>query len=604
MQDLFKSELRRFLPWALAYAAVHLGVLLFLTRVVDLAQQPDEVYLVFAAVYALSGLLLGLYQMGGYRRPNAWLNLLHRPLPPWRIALALMAASALLLAFSVLLPLLAIAAWQELLTPRVLDLRHWLLCGAAFLVTLAGFATGAAAILLPRRAAVAPLAFLLLLPAAYATGAGALVLQAGVLAWLLALVLAAFKPDVESLPRGAGAWLLAAPMQVMMWLLLVLAGFGVELLWIAQGTHPNNLASAPPGSAKQADNAEGTDLIVAGLAGSTHRDAPLWREQAAISDIATFGVGIPESPVWHELTNRAPMEFDDEERRIRWVFSHDLGKFVGYGLADRQRVGELGVDGDARFPSPPLPADGGLLVGRDTVHQFDAETQRVLPRLRLPDGEFVAAVRLQGESLAVMSQRGLYFHDARALRLGDGLLAPGLRVPLPGPTGTLQRVDVMELLDGYLVSFTMTRLRHNGRGSSFQQLVKVDDAGEVTDVARRELATGYGPLFTWQTWWMSPAISSGLGALRPVLAPAQAGHLVSPPPRPGGVHALALGLMLLSLLLGAWRVRRTALSPRARVAWCLACAAVGLPALMALWRLAPLREEVALPVPGLAGLAS
>jgi hypothetical protein len=604
MKDLFNAELRRFLPWAGVYAAVHQAILMFLTRVADLAQQPDEVYLVFAAVYALSGLLLGLYQMGGYRRPNAWLNLLHRPLPPWRIALALLGAGAALLALAVLVPLLATAAWQEAMTPRVLDLRHWLLCGAALLLTLAGYATGAAAILLPRRAALAPLAFLMLLPAAYATGMGALGLQTLVLAWLLLLVLAAFKPDVERLPGGAGAWLLAVPMQVMMWLLLVLAGFGAELLWIAQGTHPNNLASAPAGSAKQADNAEGTDLIVAGLANSVHPDAPLWREQAAISEIATFGVGIPVSPAWHELTNRAPMEFDDEERRIRWVFSHDLGKFVGYGLADRQRVGELGAAGDARFPSPPLPVGGGLLAGRDTVHQFDAETQRVLPRIQLPEGEFIAGVRYDGERLAVMSQRALYFHDARAMRQGEGLLGAGLRVPLPGPTGNLQRVDVMELLDGYLVSFTMTRLRHNGRGDSFQQLRKVDEAGVVTDVARRELATGYGPLFTWQTWWLSPLIKSSLEAVRPVLSAPQAQAMVAPPPRPRLVNGVALGLMLLSLAVGAWRVRRTALSPRAKLAWCVACAVVGLPALMALWRLAPLREDVALPVPGAAGLAS
>ena len=59
---------------------MHLGALVFLARMVDLAQQPPEVYYVFGAVYALTGLLLGLYQMGGYRRPNQWLNLLHRPL--------------------------------------------------------------------------------------------------------------------------------------------------------------------------------------------------------------------------------------------------------------------------------------------------------------------------------------------------------------------------------------------------------------------------------------------------------------------------------------------------------------------------------------------
>ena len=301
---------------------------------------------------------------------------------------------------------------------------------------------------------------------------------------------------------------------------------------------------------------------MAGLAGSEHPDAPLWREQAAISDIATFGLGIMQTPAWHELSNRAPMEFDDEERRIRWVFSHDLGKFVGYGLADRQRVGELGVDGQGRLPTPPLPAPGGLLLGRHTLHQFDAESQRVLLRVRLPDDEIIAGVQYDGERLALLSHRALYFYDARPMRLGDGLLSTRQRVPLPDASGNLQRVDVMELLDGHLVSFTHTRLRHNGMGGSFQQVMRVDTAGRVDFVARRELDSGYGPLFTWQTWWLSPAISLGLDALRPAFSLPQPGHSLSPLPRPAGVTGLAIGLMLLSLLVGAWHVRRTELSRR------------------------------------------
>ena len=86
MLDFFKAELLRYRAWTIAYFALHLAVLGFMTRIVDLAQQPEFVYQVFAAVYALSGLLLGAYQMGSYRKPNAWLNLLHRPVPRHRIA--------------------------------------------------------------------------------------------------------------------------------------------------------------------------------------------------------------------------------------------------------------------------------------------------------------------------------------------------------------------------------------------------------------------------------------------------------------------------------------------------------------------------------------
>ena len=592
MLDIFKAECRRFLPWAGVYALAHLGVLVFLARVVDLAQQPLEVYYVFGAVYALSGLLLGLYQMGGYRRPNHWLNLLHRPLAPRRIALALLGAGALLLALAVLLPLLATAAWQALASPRVLDLRHGLLCLAAFDYALIGYLAGVAAMLLPRRAAAVPLVFLALLPAAYATGAGVLVLHALVLAWLLGLALAAFKPDLSGLPRGARALAVAAPGAVMMWLLLVLAGSMVELLWIAQGSHPNNLPALVPGSAKEADQAEPAALLVLGLAGSDAPDAALWREQAAISELQTLGLGLPESPAWGELTNRAPMEFDDELRRLRWVFSHDLRRFVGYRVGEPGRVGVLGVDGDAPFPSPPLPGPAGLLIGRDTVHQYDEESGRVLPRIALAPGEIIAGLEFTGDRLALLSDRALYLYDARPMLLGEAPLDTRQVLPLPGAVGNLTRVDVLELLEGHLVSFTFTRLRHNGQGPSFQQLVRVHGDGRVETIARRALSTGYGPIFTWQTWWMSPAIHTGLGALRPLFAPVQPGALREPPPRPALVTGVGLGGLLLSLLLALVRVRHTALSAGGRLAWCAGCAVVGLPVLMALWWLVPRREVV------------
>lgn len=592
MTDLCKAECRRFLGAALIYALLHLGVLMFLTRLVDLAQQPPEVYFVFGAVYALTGLLFGLFQIGSYRRPNPWLNLLHRPLAPWRIALALLGAGVLLLAIAILLPLLATAAWQALLTPRVLDLRHLLLTIAGMDYALIGYLSGAAVMLLPRRAAAAPLVFLALLPAAYATGAGALLLQALVLAWLLGLVLVAFKPDLDCLPRGARALLVLAPACVLMWLGLLAAGMAAELLWIAQGSHPNNLPSLQPGSAKEADQAEGAALLALGLADSRAAEAPLWREQAAISEIQTLGLSWPEGAVYGELTNRAPMEFDDAARRLRWVFSHDLQRFVGYRVGEAGRVGVLGVDGDAPFPAPPLPGPAGLLIGRDTVHQYEPDSGRVLPRIALEAGELIAGLALDGDRLALLSDRALYLYDARPLRLGAAMLQTRQRVPLPAAVGTLTRVDVLELLDGHLVSFAYTRLRHNGQGSSFQQLRRVHPDGRVDDIAHRPLSTGYGPVYTWQRWWMSPAISAGLGALRPLWSPPQPGQQRDPPPRPALATALGIAGMLLALGLGAWRVRQTALSPRARLGWIAAGATLGLPALLALYGLVPPRESV------------
>jgi hypothetical protein len=593
MSDIFKAEFRRFLSWAAVYALAQTLALLFLTRMVDLAQQPDEVYFVIAAVHAVSGLLLGLFQMGAYRRPNAWLNLLHRPLAHWRVGLALLAAGTLLIAIAVLVPLLATAAWQELMTARVLDQRHIGLCIAAFGIGLIGYLSGAAAMLVPRPTAAAPLAFLALLPAAYATGVGLLALQLLVIAWLLALTLAAFKPDLYCAPRGVAGVLLAAPLQVVMWMLLVLAGFGFELALIAKGTHPSNQASVPTDRVRYADEADAAALMALGLASSAAPDAALWREQAAISDFATLGLDIPVTPVWNEFGNRAPMEFDDEERRIRWVFSHDRRRFVGYHLIDRSLVGELAVDGDLDFPSPPLPGPRGLLIGRDTLHEFDVQTQRVLARLSLPADEVIAGVDARGERLAVLSDRALYLYDARPLSQDQAPLATRQRVPLPDASGNLTRVDIMELLDGHLVSFTMTRHFHNGQGAPFQQITRVDTEGRVETVARRALDPGFDDLFIWRTWWMSPAIDQGLGAMRRLFAPHQPGYVLAQPPRPDRVRALAGVLMLMSLLVAIVHVRRTALGPVGRLAWCASAGLVGLPALMALWLMAPAREDLA-----------
>jgi hypothetical protein len=151
MKDLFKGELLRFRLWAIAAAVIHVAGLGFMARLVDLAQQPKLVYQVFAMIYAALGLLLGLYQMGTYRRANHWLNLLHRPLHRLRIAGALCGAGGVVLAVAIALPILAIAGYQEALTARVVDARHWLLPVAALLIAACGYLAGAYAVLANRR---------------------------------------------------------------------------------------------------------------------------------------------------------------------------------------------------------------------------------------------------------------------------------------------------------------------------------------------------------------------------------------------------------------------------------------------------------------------
>lgn len=592
MWDLFKAEMLRFRSWAAAYAALQVIVLGFMTRVVDLAQQPELVYEVLAGVYGVTGALLGLYQMGGYRRPNTWLNLLHRPMPHWQVATALFGAGAALLAIAVLLPLLLIAGWQESMTARVVDSRHLLLSLSGLLVALCAYLAGGYAMLANKRYSFCALVFLLLLAFARAEGLGAIALQTMALAFLSAMVLTAFKPDLGAAPRGAvGSAAAAAPLQMAMWFALAMVFFGVEFVWIAQGSHPNNRAIPQAGGEKEAETAEGKDLIVAGLRGSADPEAPLWREQAGISEIYGIDNYLRAVPVRNQLTNIAPMEFDDGERRIRWVFSHDSMRFEGYSLVDKRSVGSLGVAGDRPFPYPALPASDDILVSKDTVYQYDSDDKIVLPRVRVPADEVVSGYGMVGDSLALLSDRALYFYDAGEFKSDDGLLTPRQRVPLPGKIGDMSRIDMMELLDGYLISFAYTWRSHSAEGAlPYQQLVRVDEQGRVSQVARRDTRLDYPVAWRYRNWYVSPALYAVQKAATGLFAGYVPFYGTDPAAVPDGAKAIAASLMLLSLLGAIWRTRQTALSTQARIAWIALCGAIGLPALMSLWLLYPKRE--------------
>jgi hypothetical protein len=532
--------------------------------------------------------------MGGYRRPNTWLNLLHRPLAPWKIALALTGAGAVLLAIGILLPAMVVAGWQEWMTPRVVDTRHLLLIVSAWLIATCAYLAGCFVMLSDRRVGFCAGVFLALFAATEATGLGALLLQGLALAWLAAMVFAAFKPDLTAAPRGVvRTVIVGAPLQVAMWMVLVLVGFGVEFVWIAQGSHPNNVEVPKAGGEKELENAEGKDVFRLGLANSNDPEAPLWREQARISEVFEVGPSMRTVPARGQLMNLAPMEFDDTERRIRWVFSHDTMRFEGYSLVDRRPVGALGVAGDAPFPAPVMPGPKNVLFDRSTVYQYDQDARLVLPRARLPQGERLAGFGEAGDDVALLSDRALYFYDARELENDDGVLVPRQRVPLPGAAGDLQRVDAMELLDGWLISFSFVRSSYNAEGAlPFQQIVRVDDNGRVQTVARRDVQRDYFDTWRYQNWFPSPLVYAVQKAAKTAFADGMAPLPKRAAPIPMSMQVLAGLLMLVSLLGAVWRTRQTDLPMRARIAWIVVCGLVSLPALMALWLLHPKRETV------------
>ena len=599
MIDLFKGELTRFRLWAGIAAIINLAILGFLSRMVDLAQQPLQVYQVFGAVYAIAGALLGVYQMGSYRKPNQWLNLLHRPMHRLRIAGALTGVGTLLLLLAVALPILLVAIYQDTLTPRVVDMRHWLLPVAGWLIAVSGYLAGAYAMVGDRRYAFTGFLLPNVFMYSQASGVAMLGVQLVAIVFLALLLAIAFKPDPAAPSRNPLAVLaVALPVQVGAYFLVWILGYGVEIGWTVTGTHPLNMPTPPKGGYIEADLAEGKDLLLLGLEATGSPEAALWREQVALSDVHTR-YPLRQLPERNTLTNPSPLEFSDGVNNTMLVFSHDRERFVRRGLLDNRPRGELGVgEAQAAFPAPTMPYGATYLFNAYAAYQYESEQQRFFERIRLPAGEVMASPpEPAGDNILVLSDRAAYFYPGREAMNGLDLLQPLVRVPMPGHVGHLSRMDAIELLDGYLVSFTYTWGVWSGElQQPFQQLVRVDGDGKVHEVARRAINIDLPSAYTNRNTWLSPVIRAICLGARDLFAAND--PLTAKPERvPASVLWLAAACCLLSLLAAIWLTGRQAHSTRGRWAWILLCGVVGLPALASLWLLYPRRENLPLPLP-------
>ena len=220
--------------------------------------------------------------------------------------------------------------------------------------------------------------------------------------------------------------------------------------------------------------------------------------------------------------------------------------------------------------------------------------------MRLPQGEVMASPpEPAGDNLLVLSDRAAYFYPGREAMNGLDLLQPLMRVPMPGEVGNLSRMDVIELLDGYLVSFTYTwgvwssELQH-----PYQQVLRIDGNGHAREVARRNLSQDLPTAYTARIWWLSPVLRTlCLGAQDLYAAPDPL--RASPQPMPRSMLWLALACCVVSLLGATWLSARLQLSPRNRWLWVVLCGVVGLPALLALWLMVPKRETLPASLPNL-----
>ena len=215
MFDLLRAEWRRFRGYATAAALIHLLLLVFVQRTVNLLQMSYFEATAMLGVYLLAGITLALVQMGSYRKPSQWLWLIHRPLTPQRIFLAMSGAALLLLVVVLLLPQLVLVAGLDLLTSHVVDLRHYIAPLLTVCLAVLAWLAGCHAVLSRSRLAILVLAAPLLMAVHLASVWVMLLVMVLALGWFGVIAMTSFRANRDALPASDTALLVTAlPMQV------------------------------------------------------------------------------------------------------------------------------------------------------------------------------------------------------------------------------------------------------------------------------------------------------------------------------------------------------------------------------------------------------
>lgn len=606
MKDLFFSELRRFRRLALIAAVSHLLLLLFINRILDLLQQSYFESAPMFVIYLLLGLAFGVVQVGSYRKSSQWTWLIHRPLATERIfgALALSALAVLVLVMFV--PMLLLVLGTDVFTTRVVDARHYLAPVHLLAFAMMAWLAGAHACASRSRTAVAVLAVPVLLALHLVSVWWLLLPVLLALGWLAYITMRSFRANRDAPVKGTATLLLTAlPLQLGIYLLVFELGqFLFVTGGILLGVDPLNTEFPPKGGLIEVERALPNEELMLGLAGSDDPRAVSWRAQLPLLEPLRVGPYLQRFPIRQQLSNfQLSTQWHDEERSVLWTFSHDHMLFQGRDPESGAARGWWGAKGAGNTPGDvqpfaeiPIVTPEGHLLTRAALYAIDEDEQRQHELMRLPDGEwFVDLPRREFNRLFVLTnQRLLAYREDRRAASAFAPLLPDWHVDLPRGPAHLEIATVLELMDGWLLSFVYgDGIRQIGFNQfsvpvePWQQVVFIDDEGIATVVNERALRRDYPALYQ-VGWWFSPvlhtlsewpdsALDKGLTwPLEPEVLP-----------RLPVFYVLAAVLMLLSAALAWWWLRDTHANAMRRRVWLASCAVLGLPAFVSLVLLEP-----------------
>ncbi|WP_223670319.1 hypothetical protein [Kangiella shandongensis] len=606
MKDLYLSELRRFRWTVLAAGIANLLLIVFLNRIGDLLQS-SYFHGLLLLIAMVAGLVLAIFQVGSYRKPSQWTWLIHRPLSTPRIFGALALSATTMLSLLIFLPMLIVLVGVDMLTTRVVDLHHYVSLVHVLAFSLMAWMAGTHACISRSRFAIAVL-FAPLLLALHMVSVFVLLLPVSLtLGWLAWITLKSFRANRDAPIHGGGTLILTAlPLQIGMFLLCIaIVRFLMISGGILLGTDPLNTDYPPKGGLIETERSEPSEEFVLGLAGSDEPRAESWRSQMPLLEPVSFGPWLKRFPVRHQFSNLSlPSSWYDKERNIFWSFSHDRMQFIGRNPESGVAQGVFGMNGvgdDTPFTSVPVVAEHGDLLTTNELYGIDKQNQSLSKRFELNKGETFTALpqREFGRLMLLTNQRLIVLREDRKAAATIAPLLSDWEVKLPGGAQHLTSVSVVELMDGWLVSFVYGNGMRQIGFSQFpviappwQQVVHIDAEGNAKATVKRDINPDF-PAMQRSYWWLSPAlevlttlpeVALDKGLTWPMKV------MIMPTAKSQWVAAALL--ILISMAVAWWWLRGSRIPASRQWVWIASCAVIGLPALLSMFLLEPRERKV------------
>jgi hypothetical protein len=319
----------------------------------------------------------------------------------------------------------------------------------------------------------------------------------------------------------------------------------------------------------------------------------------------SFGPWLKRFPVRHQFSNLSlPSSWYDKERNIFWSFSHDRMQFIGRNPESGVAQGVFGMNGvgdNTPFTSVPVVAEHGDLLTTNDLYGIDKQNQSLSKRFELNKGETFTALpqREFGRLMLLTNQRLIVLREDRKAAATIAPLLPDWEVKLPGGAQHLTSVSVVELMDGWLVSFVYGNGMRQIGFSQFpvivppwQQVVHIDAEGNANATVKRDINPDF-PAMQRSYWWLSPTLEvlttlpevvldKGLTwPMKVMIVPAAKSQWV----------AAAL-LILISMVVAWWWLRGSRIHASRQWVWIVSCAVIGLPALLSMFLLEPRERKV------------